>query len=292
MPIWSRRRTARPMRSICAGLPCRGGAPRAGPRDGDPAHGLDRGGLAADRGRRRPAGARDDGARRCRGAEPRRAAPPLRQPVLPKEFQWLRSPWPDELCLTDRPGWLGLHGRETVGSLFRQSLAARRQQAFRFRTETVMAIDPADSHQAAELICYYSRAKFHLSVIHDETLSRCVQVMSALPDQPVADGFTTLPLADGDRVRLRVDVDTRCSASAMRFRTANGSAPGPPSTPASCRTKPAPPARPTSPAPSSAWPAGTSEQSRPGRLPVVRLSGGPSRGGRPLSQEPIDLAGE
>lgn len=130
--------------------------------------------------------------------------------VLPEEFQWLRSPWPDELfSLTDRSGWLRLYGRETVGSLFRQSLVARRQQAFRYRAETTMTFDPADFHQAAGLICYYSGAKFHyLSVIHDEALGRCVQVMSALPDQPVADAFTApLPLADGDCVRLRVDVD-------------------------------------------------------------------------------------
>ena len=34
---------------------------------------------------------------------------------LPIDFQWLRSPWPDELfSLTERPGFLRLYGRETV----------------------------------------------------------------------------------------------------------------------------------------------------------------------------------
>jgi xylan 1,4-beta-xylosidase len=49
---------------------------------------------------------------------------------LPIDFQWLRSPWPEELfSLIHRPGYLRLYGRETIGSLFRQSLVARRQQA-------------------------------------------------------------------------------------------------------------------------------------------------------------------
>jgi xylan 1,4-beta-xylosidase len=49
------------------------------------------------------------------------------RPELPLEFQWLRSPYPDELfSLTERPGYLRLYGRKTIGSLFRQSLVARR----------------------------------------------------------------------------------------------------------------------------------------------------------------------
>ena len=49
---------------------------------------------------------------------------------LPIDFQWLRSPYPEELfSLTARPGYLRLYGRETIGSMFRQSLVARRQQA-------------------------------------------------------------------------------------------------------------------------------------------------------------------
>ena len=48
---------------------------------------------------------------------------------LPIDFQWLRSPWPDELfSLTERRGFLRLYGRETVGSLFKQALVARRTE--------------------------------------------------------------------------------------------------------------------------------------------------------------------
>src|SRR5687768_10590075 len=42
---------------------------------------------------------------------------------LPIDFQWLRTPYPEELfSLTARPGYLRLYGRETIGSIFRQSL--------------------------------------------------------------------------------------------------------------------------------------------------------------------------
>ena len=50
--------------------------------------------------------------------------------TLPIAFQWLRTPYPDDLfSLRARPGHLRLYGRETIGSLFRQTLVARRQQA-------------------------------------------------------------------------------------------------------------------------------------------------------------------
>ncbi len=130
-------------------------------------------------------------------------------PSLPLAFQWLRSPWPEELfSLSARPGWLRLFGRESLGSHFRQSLVARRQQAWWYSAETVMHFEPAHYQQAAGLVCYYGAAKFHyLHVTHDEALGRCIQVMSALPDQAQADAFTA-PVAIGDGpVALRVEVD-------------------------------------------------------------------------------------
>ena len=46
---------------------------------------------------------------------------------LHEDFQWLRTPEPDEIfSTTTRPGYLRLIGRESPGSLFVQSLVARR----------------------------------------------------------------------------------------------------------------------------------------------------------------------
>jgi xylan 1,4-beta-xylosidase len=129
--------------------------------------------------------------------------------ALPIEFQWLRSPHPQELfSLSARPGHLRLYGRETIGSLFRQALVARRQQAHCFSASTVLDFEPEHFQQMAGLVCYYGGAKFHyLHVSHDETLGRYLAVMSALPDSPQADAFTAkIPIPAGP-VELRVEVD-------------------------------------------------------------------------------------
>jgi xylan 1,4-beta-xylosidase len=128
---------------------------------------------------------------------------------LPDDFQWLRTPYPDEIfSLTERPGFLRLHGRESVGSLFTQALVARRQEAFAYEASCLVEYAPRHFQQAAGLICYYNATKFHyLFVSHDETHGRHIRVMSALPDQPQADAFTApIPIPDGP-IRLRVEVD-------------------------------------------------------------------------------------
>lgn len=125
-------------------------------------------------------------------------------------FQWLRSPWPDELfSLAARPGHLRLYGRESIGSTFRQSLVARRQQAFCYTAITAVEFHPEDFQQMAGLVCYYNSAKFHyLYLSYDETLGKHLRVMSAVPDQVQTDAFTPpTPLSANGAVELRVDVD-------------------------------------------------------------------------------------
>ena len=129
---------------------------------------------------------------------------------LPAEFQWLRTPYPDEIfSLTARPGHLRLYGRETIGSLFRQALVARRQQAHCCSASTLMEFEPEHFQQAAGLVCYYGGNKFHyLHVSHDEATGKHVRVMSALPDSPQADAFTTpVAVPSGLPIELRVEVD-------------------------------------------------------------------------------------
>ncbi len=128
---------------------------------------------------------------------------------LPIHFQWLRSPYPAELfSLSERPGYLRLFGRETIGSQFRQSLVARRQQAHCYTAIAAMEFEPEHYQQAAGLVCYYNSSKFHyLHVSHDETVGRHVRVMTCTPDSPQSDAFTTpIPIPKG-RIELRVDVD-------------------------------------------------------------------------------------
>lgn len=142
------------------------------------------------------------------------AAAPEREdfdgPELPIDFQWLRSPWPEELfSLKARPGHLRLFGRETVGSLFKQALVARRQQAHCYSARTRIEFEPRHFQQQAGLICYYNGSKFHyLYLSHDEALGKHVRVMSSLPNHMSADAFSApVAVPAGVPVELRVEVD-------------------------------------------------------------------------------------
>ena len=129
---------------------------------------------------------------------------------LPIAFQWLRSPWPGELfSLTARPSHLRLYGRETLGSLFRQALVARRQQSQCYSASTKVECEPQHFQQMAGLVCYYNSSKFHyLYVSRDEVNGKHVRVMSALPDAVTSDAFTPpIPIAEGVPIELRVEVD-------------------------------------------------------------------------------------
>src|SRR6185436_9885050 len=122
------------------------------------------------------------------------AAPRQREdfdsPELPIDFQWLRTPYPERiLSLTERPGFLRLFGRETLGSQFEQSLVGRRQQAFCFTASTRMVFSPEHYQQAAGLILNYHGQKFHyLYMSEDETSGRQLRVMSCNPD--IGDAFS------------------------------------------------------------------------------------------------------
>jgi len=131
-------------------------------------------------------------------------------PELPLDFQWLRSPWPEELfSLTERPGHLRLFGRESLGSLFRQSLVARRQQSHCYSAATVVEFEPPDYQRSAGLICYYNSSKAHyLCISHNAVSGKHLRVVSLLPDQPQTDAFTPpIPIPGGVPVGLRVEVD-------------------------------------------------------------------------------------
>jgi xylan 1,4-beta-xylosidase len=130
--------------------------------------------------------------------------------ILPGQFQWLRSPWPEELfSLAERPGYLRLYGRESIGSLFRQALVARRQQSHCYSAGAKVDFEPEQFQQMAGIVCYYSSLKYHyLYISHDGTIGKHIRVMSCLPDQAQSDAFgAPIPIPKGASVYLRVEVD-------------------------------------------------------------------------------------
>ena len=141
------------------------------------------------------------------------SAPPPREgfdtEALPIEFQWLRTPDADRVfSLRARKGHLRLFGRETIGSLFTQALVARRQQAHCFSAVTVIDFEPDHFQQMAGLVCYYNSAKFHYLYVSRDTTGKHLRVMSAFPDQVMADAFTPpVSIPSGVPIELRVEVD-------------------------------------------------------------------------------------
>jgi xylan 1,4-beta-xylosidase len=102
----------------------------------------------------------------------------FRSGPLPAEFQWLRTPYPGRLFAFTGDA-LRLFGRESIGSWFEQSLVARRQEHHVFRAETRLRFDPVHWQQAAGLVHYYIRHKFHfLAVTADDAGNRVATILS------------------------------------------------------------------------------------------------------------------
>lgn len=131
--------------------------------------------------------------------------------TLPLEFQWLRTPFPERL-FTLTGSALRLHGRESIGSWFEQSLVARRQEHLAFRAETELDTDPRNHQQAAGLTHYYNQNKFHLlAVTWHELHGRVLTIFScpaSWPDGRLSFALEApLPLPPSGPVRLAMAVD-------------------------------------------------------------------------------------
>jgi xylan 1,4-beta-xylosidase len=112
---------------------------------------------------------------------------------------------------------LRLTGRESLGSWFEQCLVARRQEEPAYSAEAEFRADPPSWQQAAGLITYYNRHKFHAALITREAGQRVVTLLSCLGDWrgealtfhdrvPVADGPVVLGVAV-DRAHQRFTVN-------------------------------------------------------------------------------------
>lgn len=145
-------------------------------------------------------------------AEPMPGAPTrddFNSETLDARWSSLRVPADDSwLSLTERPGWLRLRGRDSLFSLFTQSLLARRVQHFQFTAETCLEFSPTHHTQMAGLVAYYdTRQHYYLRVTHDEKLGRVLGVV--LTDDGGYDELADSQLAINDwrQVFLRAAVD-------------------------------------------------------------------------------------
>jgi len=130
---------------------------------------------------------------------------------LPDEFQWLRTPEPERIFSMTGSA-LRLYARESIGSWFEQALVARRQEHLGFAAETRLDFAPRHFQQAAGLVHYYNRHKFHfLAVIWHEQWGRALTILSCPGDWPDARLQFPLdqpvPLPGDGPVHLGLDVD-------------------------------------------------------------------------------------
>lgn len=129
--------------------------------------------------------------------------------ILNIHFQTLRMPLgEDTLSLVERPGYLRLKGRESLGSKFCQSLVARRQQAFSYIASTSIEYEPKSFKHSAGLICYYSTENFYyLRISHDEKLKKFIGVDYCDNKQykMLQDSYVSVPYDKS--IYLKADVD-------------------------------------------------------------------------------------
>lgn len=115
------------------------------------------------------------------------------------------------LSLLDRPGYLRLYGKESLGSLFHQALIARRQQAFCFTAQTKLDFQPQNFQQMAGLVCYYNSKKYYyLYITADDVGNRVLDVSMCLNDAhckyPQADAIL-IPTHGEIELKVRVEYD-------------------------------------------------------------------------------------
>ncbi len=130
-------------------------------------------------------------------------------PALGKQYSTLRMALgADMLSLTDRPGHLRLYGAESLHSLFRQALVARRQEAFCYTASTCVSFRPQDHRQMAGLICLHDYENyFYLYLSHDEAKGVCIGVTSCDNGRYVFTG--TDACGGSEYIYLRVEVRYR-----------------------------------------------------------------------------------
>ncbi len=121
---------------------------------------------------------------------------------LPMDASWL--------SLQERPGCLRLSGRESLMSLFEQSLVARRLQHLQARVATQLDFDPKRYQQMAGLTVYYNtRNHAYLHVTADaDTAQRLLRLMVVRNGAP-REVCTPVTLPASGSVQLRVNLDGR-----------------------------------------------------------------------------------
>jgi xylan 1,4-beta-xylosidase len=145
-------------------------------------------------------------------AEPKRISEEVdfSKDTLPDTYHSLRYPIAEEDAYIDKDkGAYCLHGQESIGSHFQQSLLARRQQAFQFSYETAVDFEPISFQQMAGLTCYYNSQKFfYLHISHDENRGKVLDLCFCAGEWAMRYPLSKpISIPDGETVGMRAIVD-------------------------------------------------------------------------------------
>jgi xylan 1,4-beta-xylosidase len=136
--------------------------------------------------------------------------------ALPLRFSWLRTP--ARHSLTARPGYLRLHGAESLVSRHRQAMLGTQLTHIPMTVRTRVAVRPSHFQQAAGLALFYHTANFYaLLVTWDAALGRCLRLVKR--DSKHSELLAPMrALPPHGEISLRADV----SAEGIRFYSDTG----------------------------------------------------------------------
>lgn len=80
---------------------------------------------------------------------------------ISSDFHSLRIPYSEFASITERTGWLRIHGKDSPNSRFEQAILARRQEDFTCSLETKMEFEPLSERQMAGIIYFYDECDFY-----------------------------------------------------------------------------------------------------------------------------------
>ncbi|MDR3708903.1 MAG: glycoside hydrolase family 43 protein [Capsulimonadaceae bacterium] len=126
-------------------------------------------------------------------------------------LQWasLRAPVSDDWAsLSSRPGWLRLRGRESLHSLFDQSLVARRVEESFAVAETCLEFAPKHFSQSAGLVCWYdTKTHYYLRVTRDEDMGVVIGIAYTDDGQYGELNESRIVADEWDRFYLRAEIE-------------------------------------------------------------------------------------
>jgi xylan 1,4-beta-xylosidase len=119
---------------------------------------------------------------------------------VPAEESWL--------SLSERPGYLRIKGRESLYSLYEQSMVARRLQHFICEAETCVEFEPEHFDHMAGLVLYYDESDhFYLRVSHDEIRGKHIGLIASDQGRYDEPEGAIVSAEDWARCYLRVNID-------------------------------------------------------------------------------------